>query len=1655
MEAVRRLRDVGILTVFILSIFALTGLQIYQGTLKQKCVRDPPPGVNMTLEELGEYRKNERGVSILHIGVTVSYHSHPSQSHIAVIRHSLISQSSVTVSYHSHPSQSHITVIRHSLISQSSVTVSYRSHPSQSHIAVIRHSLISQSSVTVSYHSHPSQSHITVIRHSLISQSSVTVSYHSHPSQSHIAVIRHSLISQSSVTVSYRSHPSQSHITVIRHSLISQSSVTVSYHSHPSQSHIAVIRHSLISQSSVTVSYHSHPSQSHITVIRHSLISQSSVTVSYRSHPSQSHIAVIRHSLISQSSVTVSYRSHPSQSHIANWYFLNDVPRLCGMSDDAGQCPPNHTCFAVGENPNYDYTSFDNFAWAFLCSFRLMTQDYWENLYQIVIRTSGPWHMLFFILVIFLGSFYLVNLILAIVAMSYDEQQKQDALDAEEEEEEEAAAEALRLEMEAAAMHKSQSDVFSGPPYYPVNHSGGGGGGGTGDDKERQSINSIKSDCCMDSHRRLSIVNSRGNKASLSLPPSPFQLRRGSRVSQFSWRRKTGYSPRAADRQPLVLPYLMNLELPFADDSAAVTPTSEELCNWQNTQSFLAKKRRLSSTSYTSRISHTSYHDSATAWESFASRHSPHTYNPYADVCHYKARPDYNREPTHFHWNALAKHKVSPPLLPEVVVDKTKSDENASTSSGSECDATKAKLFPDNPFICNSRTPSQTVVELKGLMGAEQPMSRKEYIKMKTVELLCGWECSPCWHKFAHYVELFIMDAFVDMFITLCIVINTAFMAMDHHKMSAFMVSLLLYGNYVFTTIFAAEAGLKIIAMNPVNYLKDKWNCFDIVIVILSLVELGLSGVKGLSILRSFRLLRVFKLAKSWPTLNLLIGIIGRTMGALGNLCFVLVIIIFIFAVMGMQLFGKKYTLKMFENGVPRWNFVDFMHSFMIVFRVLCGEWIESMWDCMHCAGAICVPFFLLTMVIGNLVVLNLFLALLLSSFGAESLQNSQDESGQPNKLQEAVDRINRFTIFVKSHILYFVKVKIRHKRIGDDFIPYVTKTEVSSKELPLVDGVLPLGNGRICDHETTPNAYDEDEEDEEEEGKNGIQNKAVRVVKGTSKSPNVGYTPVSPYEPTDAYDDNLEKVYVPDPSYHDEHDFLDSLQLRISAVRNGEELYAYDTTIMSTVFEKLQRSTEELQAACRKMGLKVNFSKRKIITSSEKRITLEEEFDESCTRPASVTSGSTTKMNKSRSRSSSSLSSSRHSGGSKGRTASRSDLSDSKVDLDSFDKPVNPKEGLEINEVNVIFVKYPDDCWPVCCHNMCSCCDATDKFAICRFFWKFRCYMYKLVEHSYFETFIITMIVTSSLALAVEDVYLPNRPTLELVLKIMDKIFTVIFVVELVIKMSAFGFKKYFTDAWCWLDFVIVVISLISLAAETIEMGDIGAFKALRTLRALRPLRAVSRWEGMKVVVNALIQAIPAILNVLVVCLVFWLIFSIMGVNLFGGRYFKCKDADNEVVNASIVNNMSECLALKDLNYTWVNSNINFDNVLAAYLALFQVSRGDPRRSRLCPSSLAEIPAAAVSFLAVSRRSPPQHLLLQLSSAARPPFPAGPAAAHIASVAASFYCTDMSPVKTPLPFREAPAPTNYSDRRLLSMPRITSAGKRQKTTYMQGHFAY
>ena len=118
--------------------------------------------------------------------------------------------------------------------------------------------------------------------------------------------------------------------------------------------------------------------------------------------------------------------------------------------------------------------------------------------------------------------------------------------------------------------------------------------------------------------------------------------------------------------------------------------------------------------------------------------------------------------------------------------------------------------------------------------------------------------------------------------------------------------------------------------------------------------------------------LRVFKLAQSWQTMGMLLSTIGGSVGQLGNLTLVLFIIVYMFAVVGMQLFGKKYTADKFGGNpedIPRWNFADFGHACMMIFRVLCGEWIEPLYDCMRATNPASTVFFLCALVIGNFLV--------------------------------------------------------------------------------------------------------------------------------------------------------------------------------------------------------------------------------------------------------------------------------------------------------------------------------------------------------------------------------------------------------------------------------------------------------------------------------------------------------------------------------------------------------------------------------------------------------------------------------------------------------------------------------------------------------------
>ena len=90
---------------------------------------------------------------------------------------------------------------------------------------------------------------------------------------------------------------------------------------------------------------------------------------------------------------------------------------------------------------------------------------------------------------------------------------------------------------------------------------------------------------------------------------------------------------------------------------------------------------------------------------------------------------------------------------------------------------------------------------------------------------------------------------------------------------------------------------------------------------------------------------------------------------------------------------------------------------------------------------------------------------------------------------------------------------------------------------------------------------------------------------------------------------------------------------------------------------------------------------------------------------------------------------------------------------------------------------------------------------------------------------------------------------------------------------------------------------------------------------------------------INALFTSIPSIGNVLLVCLVFWLIFSILGVQLFAGKFYKCVDSEGNRLSATVVPNKAACWSHNG-SFTWKNSDINFDNVANGFLALFQTVR-------------------------------------------------------------------------------------------------------------------
>ncbi|GFR71119.1 sodium channel protein [Elysia marginata] len=1006
------------------------------------------------------------------------------------------------------------------------------------------------------------------------------------------------------------------------------------------------------------------------------------------------------------------YVSNPSQSEDhyyaewirdpAHWYSSDGEYVICGNSTGSGDCPDGYFCLGdVGENPRYGYLNFDHFGWSLLTCFQLITLDFWEDIYNKVIRATGPWNVIYFLIVIFFGSFYLINLMLAVVSMSYEEEAVSAGKEKEREKKENARSKhnamydmsVIQMQIKRAAAKNSSNNASLDE-------------GENGDAKSMQ-VEEIKdADLNMNS----------------SLQPVPPATGNESGIE----------SQDGSDKKTL------------------------------SAQALIRSKMDLLPKSGFKRV----------------------------DQC-----------------------PRGPKNQGKVMIIK------ADTLLDPEIGALEGQVIDRNCDCCE-----------------RWMFSYVDFLKLQN-----------------HFYE-FVSSPLFDLFITFCIIMNTFFLSLEHHDQPASLTTTLEISNYIFTAVFIAEAVCKIMGLGK-YYFKVGWNIFDLIIVVASILDLGLEQIDGLSVLRTFRLLRVFKLAQSWPTMRLLLTIIVSTLGALGNLCLILVIVIYIFAVIGLQLFRESYVESNFgDDGVPRWNFTDFYHSMLMIFRVLCGEWIEPLYDCMRASHETCMVVFLPALVFGNFIVLNLFLALLLNAFASDSLDKQRETSVERSKLMEGFERLYQ-----------------------------------------LLCCCLPRNRGKVEPSDANYNAASDDVENVDPPIKaTTVQGKdnAVKSEGATSKATGEEKTANGVKKPP--------QIQEADKNKNSKEDVFETKTRRL-------QFQSFKTAIESS--SKDQKEQKEAQKKAGATGsnksLKSPGASRKPKDKTNSPNKTAEDSNEN--KPEDKEDANT-----------------------------NNSIDDNRKLKHHSQNYMNEDEDQSDSDAENESTELPN-CFPDMIRNRLPCLTAYNESSFGAGFTRVRQSVKKLVDHKAFESIVLIVILGSSLSLAFEDIYLYQKPDFERALHYCNILFAALFALEMVLKWIGLGLKEYFTNFWTVLDFFIVCVSVLSLIGESTGLSNITAFRSLRTLRALRPLRAISRWQGMKIVVNALMNAIPAIVNVFLVCMVFWLIFSIMGVQFFKGKFYKCKNqTTEEVFEYTVVPDRNTCTTVGG---SWENDNVNFDNSLIGFLALFQVA--------------------------------------------------------------------------------------------------------------------
>uniref|UniRef100_I3KUX4 Calcium voltage-gated channel subunit alpha1 H n=1 Tax=Oreochromis niloticus TaxID=8128 RepID=I3KUX4_ORENI len=187
---------------------------------------------------------------------------------------------------------------------------------------------------------------------------------------------------------------------------------------------------------------------------------------------------------------------------------------------------------------------------------------------------------------------------------------------------------------------------------------------------------------------------------------------------------------------------------------------------------------------------------------------------------------------------------------------------------------------------------------------------------------------------------------FLELFMTVIIFINVVLMALEHYNQPLYVEQMIEYSFYVFTVLLVLEIMLKVVAFGVLRFIKNSWNVLDIAIVLVSFIFIVFTVMNmedtlpiNPSILKITRVLRLAQVLKA-KKIRVLLRTITKTLSQVGNLCLLFMFFFFIYAALGVELFGNlECTLDYPCEGINQYaNFKNFGMALLTLYKVCTGD---------------------------------------------------------------------------------------------------------------------------------------------------------------------------------------------------------------------------------------------------------------------------------------------------------------------------------------------------------------------------------------------------------------------------------------------------------------------------------------------------------------------------------------------------------------------------------------------------------------------------------------------------------------------------------------------------------------------------------------------